>query len=129
MTSVYPIVLTPTNTGYIVSVPDLNIDTQGRNMAEAISMARDAIGLWGICEQDDGREIPVPSTVEPPREATELVSWVDIDFAKYRRIHDMATMRINVSVPRYLKHAGEEAGVNFSQILQEALKARLGLAE
>ena len=85
MTTVYPIILIPTVSGFVVSVPDLDIDTQGGTMAEAISMARDAIGLWGICEQDDGREIPAPSMVEPPHEANELVLWVDIDFAQYRR--------------------------------------------
>ena len=127
MNRVYPIILTPCKLGYVVTVPDLDINTQGKDIAEAIYMARDVIGLWGICEQDDGREIPEPSTVEPAHEPGELVSWVDIDFAKYRKANDMTTMRINVSVPKYLKSLGDEAGVNFSQILQEGLKERLGV--
>jgi len=127
MTKVYPVILTPVDLGYAVTVPDLDINTQGNDLAEAIYMARDAIGLWGICEQDDGRSIPEPSTSEPPHEANELISWVDIDFAKYRKANDMTTMRINVSVPKYLKVLGDEAGVNFSQILQEGLKQYLGI--
>ena len=90
-------------------------------------MARDAIGLWGISEQDDGRAIPEPSTGEPDHESHELISWVDIDFAKYRKANDMATMRINVSVPKYLKVLGDEMGINFSQELQERLKERLSV--
>jgi len=125
MTKVYPVILTPSKVGYTVSVPDLEIDTQGKDIAEAIYMARDAIGLWGICEQDDGRVLPEPSTVEPHHEAGELVTWVDIDFAKYRKANDMSTMRINVSVPKYLKVLGDESGINFSQELQERLKERL----
>ena len=129
MTKVYPVILTPVKIGeedgYSVYVPDLEIGTQGYNLAEAIYMARDAIGIWGICEQDDGREIPEPSATEPPHEADELVTWVDIDFAKYRKANDMTTMRINVTVPKYLKVLGEEAGINFSQELQERLKERL----
>ncbi|MDR3539492.1 MAG: hypothetical protein P4L69_00755 [Desulfosporosinus sp.] len=78
-------------------------------------MARDVIGLWGITEQDDGRKIPEPSSVEPEHETNELVTWVDIDFDKYCKANDMTTMRINVSVPKYLKVLGDEAGVNFSQ--------------
>ncbi|HWQ41993.1 MAG TPA: type II toxin-antitoxin system HicB family antitoxin [Desulfosporosinus sp.] len=127
MIKAYPIILTPTKTGYVVTVPDLDINTQGKDIAEAIHMARDAIGLWGITEQDDGRAIPDPSTVEPEREANELVTWVDIDFDKYRKANDMTTMRINVSVPKYLKVLGDEAGVNFSQVLQEGLRERLGV--
>jgi len=129
MTKVYPVILTPAKIGiedgYSVYVPDLDIDTQGFSLAEAIFMARDAIGLWGICEQDDGRDIPEPSVAEPPHEIEELVSWVDIDFAKYRKANDMTTMRINVSVPKYLKVLGDEAGINFSQELQERLRERL----
>jgi len=129
MEKVYPIVLTPVEIGkekgYAVYVPDLEINTQGYSLADAIYMARDAIGVWGICEQDFGREIPEPSTTEPLHESGELVSWVDIDFAKYRKANDMTTMRINVSVPKYLKVLGEEAGINFSQELQERLKERL----
>jgi hypothetical protein len=79
----------------------------------------------GISEQDDGRHIPEPSSIEPEHEPGELASWVDIDFDKYRRANDMTTMRINVSVPKYLKVRGEEAGINFSQVLQDGLKERL----
>lgn len=66
--------------GSCSTVPDLDINTQGKDRAEAIYMARDAIGLWGICEQDDGRIILKPSTSEPPHESGEPVSWVNIDF-------------------------------------------------
>jgi predicted RNase H-like HicB family nuclease len=88
MTKVYPIILTPTQQGYVVTVPDLNINTQGKDIADAVLMARDAIGLWGVCEQDDGREIPEPSVTEPLHDANDLVSWVDIDFVKYRKVTD-----------------------------------------
>lgn len=128
MTKVYPVILTPTKNGYVVTVPDLDINTQGKDLAEAIYMARDAIGLWGICEQDDGRNIPEPSTSEPQHDSNDLVSWVDIDFDKYRRANDMTTMRINVSVPKYLKVLGDEVGINFSQELQERLKERLNVS-
>lgn len=129
MLKVYPVIFTPTNSGYVVTVPDLDINTQGKGFAEAIYMARDAIGLWGITTQDDGRPIPEPSTTEPPHEAGEIVSWVDIDFDKYRKANDLSTMRINVSVPKYLKVLGEEAGINFSQTLQQALKQQLEIQE
>lgn len=129
MLKVYPVIFTPTNSGYVVTVPDLDINTQGKDLAEAIFMARDAIGLWGITMQDDGRLIPEPSTIEPEHEADEIVSWVDIDFDKYRRANDMTTMRINVSVPKYLKVLGDEAGINFSQTLQQALREQLEAQE
>ena len=49
MIKVYPIVLIPTDVGYVVAAPDLDINTQGKDLAEAIYMSRDTIGLWNIC--------------------------------------------------------------------------------
>jgi len=125
MVKVYPVILSPADVGYVVSVPDLDIDTQGKDLAEAIYMTRDAIGLWGICELDDGRAIPEPSVTEPAHTEGELVSWVDIDFDKYRLMSDKSTVRMNITLPKYLKALGDEAGINFSQELQERLKERL----
>jgi predicted RNase H-like HicB family nuclease len=125
MTKVFPIILTPATVGYVVTVPGFDINTQGKDMAEAIYMARDAIGLWGICEQDDGRSIPDPSMGTITYKPGEIVSWVDIDFDKYRLLNDMTTVRMNVTLPKYLKTLGVDAGINFSQELQDRLKERL----
>ena len=91
----YPVVLTPTSDGwYAVYVPDLEIDTQGKTVADALDMARDAIGLWGVCEEDAGRKIPTPSLVTPKHEDDELVSLVEIDFASYRDMNDNRLINI-----------------------------------
>ena len=128
MKQVYPVILHPeAEGGFSESVPDLDIGTQGETVAECIDMARDAIGLWGICEQDAGRAIPGPSGFAPAHEEGELVTLVDIDFEAYRRAHDMRTIRKNVTIPSYLNDLAERAGVNFSQVLQDGLKQRLGV--
>lgn len=128
MKQIYPIILTPEKEGgYSVLVPDLQIGTQGESVAECIDMARDAIGLWGICEQDAGRTIPAASTLTPKHAEDELVTLVDVDFAAYRRANDMRTVRRNVTLPNYLNELGEKAGLNFSQVLQEGLRQRLGV--
>ena len=67
--------------------------------------------MGASASRDDGRRIPEPSVKEPDHAAGELVSWVDIDFDEYRKANDMTTMRINVSVPKYLKVRGDKAGV------------------
>lgn len=51
MKQAYPIILTPSEHGYVVYVPDLDINTEGKDPADAIDMAADAIGLWGISAQ------------------------------------------------------------------------------
>ena len=129
MKTVFPIILTPADVGYVVTIPDLNINTEGSSVADAIEMARDAIGLWGICEEDAGREIPEASTDTPPHKSDEIVTLVDIDFSAYRRAHDLRTIRKNVTIPAWLNQLAEDAGVNFSQVLQEGLKQKLKVSE
>lgn len=128
MLSVYPAILTPEKEGgYSVQVPDLEIGTQGETIAECIEMARDAIGLWGISEQDAGRPIPEPSTLTPNHAPGDLVTLVDIDLDAYRRANDLRTVRKNVTVQSWLNDLAEKAGLNFSQVLSDGLKQRLGV--
>ena len=125
MVTVYPVVLTPAKCGFVVYVPDLGINTQGENIAEAIYMARDAIGLWGISEQDANRLLPEPSVTEPPHDINEMVSWIDIDFDEYRRKYENRTVRRNITLPAWLDKAAKEANINVSGFIQNALKEHL----
>lgn len=123
---IYPIILHPeADGGYSVDIPDLEIGTQGETIAKCIDMARDAMGLWGICEQDAGHPIPQPSDLSPAAAPGDLVTLVDIDFEAYRRANDLRTVRKNVTLPSWLCYLAENSGINFSQVLQEGLKTRL----
>lgn len=86
MKAVYPIVLIPDKVGYVVYVPDFDINTEGDTMAEAIEMARDAIGIIGIDYEDEKKVLPTPSDITNIKtKENEIVSLVDIDFSKYRK--------------------------------------------
>ena len=123
----YPIRLTPAEHGYVVYVPDLDINTEGDSIADAIDMAADAIGLWGVTAQDLGRGIPPASDVLPACGPGEQAAFALVDFDAYRRANDMRTVRKNVTLPSYLNDLAEKAGINFSQVLQEGLKKQLGV--
>lgn len=129
MKKAYPVILTPAEHGYVVYVPDLQINTEGNDIADVIEMARDAIGLWGITEQDLGHEIPEPSAITVDHKPDEIVTLVDVDFDAYRRANDMRAVRKNVTIPSWLNDLAEKAGVNFSQVLQESLKQRLHVTD
>lgn len=130
MKNSYPIVLTPDAPGFVVYVPDFDINTQGNDLTEAIEMARDAIGMMGIDLQDDHKDIPAPSPLKDiSAQPEEIVSLVDVDFAEYRRKHEMRTVRKNVTIPSWLNEAAEDANLNFSAILQNALKAELQISD
>ena len=65
MKAVYPVIFTEDEKGeYLVEVPDMGILTEGKDLGDAMFMARDAIGLAGIVAEDNGEEIPKPSRIE-----------------------------------------------------------------
>ena len=131
MTQVYPIILTLTDDGYVVTVPDFNINTQGKDYAEAMLMARDAICLTGIVMEDQGMEIPMASALSAvrPENESDVVALVDVDFVAYRRKEEMRTVKKNCTIPSWLSYAAEEAGLNFSSLLADAIRQKLNLPE
>ena len=131
MKNAYPIVMTQGKEFIVVFIPDFNINTQGKDIPDAMEMARDAIGLMGIDMQDDGEALPKASALAEvqavaPSDAT--VSLVDVDFAEYRRKNDMRTVKKNCTIPSWLNFEAEKAGINFSAILQAALKSELNIS-
>jgi predicted RNase H-like HicB family nuclease len=127
--TVYPVVLTPEEEGgYSVHIPDFDNDTQGEDLANALYMAADAIEIVGVSLQDDGIGIPNPSNFEDVfTELGQIKTLVTVDFDEYRRKTEKRIVKKTVSVPSWLNVEAEKAGVNFSAILQEALKTRLGV--
>ena len=129
MKAAYPIVLTSDEKWMLVYVPDFDINTEGKDLADAMEMARDAIGLMGITLEDDGKTLPVPSELRAVAAEHDegVVSLVDVDFTEYRKANDMRTVRRNVSLPQWLNVKADKAGINVSAVLQKALKAELGI--
>ena len=127
MKNSYPIILIPDKNGYVVYVPDFDINTEGDTLTEAIEMARDAIGVVGIDMEDDGEVLPEPSeiaSVKAERES-DIVTLVDVDFGEKKKKNDMRAVKKNCTIPSWLNFEAEKAGVNFSAILTAALKSEL----
>ncbi len=128
MKHAYPIVITKGQQFYVVYIPDFDINTQGESVAEAMEMARDAIGICGCLEQDKNRQLPIPSKLEDVKHTVnDIVTLVDVDFDEYRRKNEMRAVRKNVTVPSWLNEEAERAGINFSALLQKAIKAELNI--
>lgn len=132
MKNAYPIVLTKGQKYIVVYIPDFTINTQGTDVPDAIEMARDAIGLMRIDMEDDGEALPDPSRMEDVQAAApegSIVTLVDVDFSEYRRKNDMRAVKKNCTIPSWLNFEAEKAGVNFSAILQAALKRELHIVD
>lgn len=125
MKKVYPVIIKESEEDYYVRIPDFDIATQGSDIAEAIAMARDAIGLIGIDMEDDGKELPIPNSINESIDKEDIVTLVDVDFSDYRRKHENRAVKKNLTIPSWLNEEAIKSGVNFSRILQDALMEEL----
>ena len=124
MKSIYAVIISPPGEGekyYNVYVPDLDLYTECKDLADAIAMAKDCIGIWGISEEDAGRTIPQGVTLKPKTEEKDIVTLVEVDFKAYREKNDNRSVRKNCTIPAWLDKEATARKVNFSAVLQEAL--------
>lgn len=125
----YPIVLTPEEDGsYVVYIPDFDNNTEGYDLADALFMARDAIGILSMSCEDLEQEIPTPSSLTDIEcNSNEIKLLVDIDLEEYKRKHDNRTIKKTLTLPSWLNEMAIERNINFSAVLQEALKHQLNI--
>lgn len=115
----------------LVEIPDLGLVTQGHDLPDALDMAYDIIGVTLAYWKDDGNKGEFPEASDVRELAKEypldVVTLVSVDLERYRLKNDGRSVRKNCTIPSWLNMAAEEAGVNFSEILQEGLKQHLGV--
>lgn len=129
MKYVYPAVFTEAEEGgYIVTVPDIPCCfTQGEDMADAIFMAADVIAMMLADYEDSRKTIPEPSTIDELK-TDGIVSLVVADTDEWRRSVDNKAVKKTLTIPSWLNRKAEKAAINFSQVLQDALCEKLGVA-
>lgn len=85
-TAVYPAILSRAEDGITITFPDLpGCISCAQTDAEAIFMARDALGAWGVAAEDLGEPVPSPTAVTALRpEPNETVCLVDAWIPTFR---------------------------------------------
>ena len=136
MLSIYPACFFKEEDGYSVIFPDLNLATCGNTIEEAMAMAVDCLAGRLRWLKQDGDPIPKPSpmsSVDLTAVSKELgldpsesfVNMVSVDVEAYAKEHFDKSVRKTLTIPVWLNNAALEMGVNFSQVLQEALLAKI----
>lgn len=126
----FPCVMTPeADGGYSVDFPDVpQCYTCGDDLPRALEMAQDVLCLRLYDMEEAGEVIPVPSEPRDVKtEGNEFVSVVGCDTLTYRKLHSNRAVKKTLTIPEWLNTAAEKRGVNFSAVLQDALKSQLNL--
>ena len=138
MKYVYPAIFYKEDDGrYSVCFPDFNAATCGDDLNDAMNMAVECLATQLIGLKRDGETFPVASpvdTVDPVAYAEELragkpsdyfVNLISVDADEYAKLHFNKSVRKNLTIPEWMNEKALAQGINFSQVLQEALLERL----
>lgn len=142
MLSMYPACFVKEPNAYSVIFPDLGTATCGSTLDEATRMAVDCLAGYLYTLRRDGEEAPPPSQLnqvdpaavladlsdeENPAAYETFVSLITVDVEEYAKRYFEKPVKKTLSIPAWLNEAALREHLNFSQILQDALKERLNV--
>ncbi len=125
MKYIYPAKFILQDNGYTVDFLDFNCTTEGDTLEEAIEMAKEGMGFY--LEDLSNTDIPQPtlSFNKIKLEKNEFISLIELDIDEYRKKYDNKAVKKTLTIPNWLNKKAEFYNLNFSQILQNALKKEL----
>ena len=88
-------------------------------------MAVEALGLVLTGRAEEKEEIPKPTEIDQISVDNGVLVIVEFDMMEYQRKHNSRAVKKTLSIPEWLNDAAIKAGVNFSQVLQEALMEKV----
>ncbi len=130
MKYVYPAIFTAEENGYYsVRFDDIEgCFTSGLGIEESITMAEDALCFMLYTMERDGEEIPKATDIkEVAVEENEFVSLIRCDTVEYRKFFNNKAVKKTLSIPAWLNEMAEKKDINFSAVLQNALKQQLNI--
>ena len=128
-TYIFPAVLDFADDGISIEFPDLpgclpcadSLETAVKNANEALKLH-----LFGM--EEDNEDIPEPTPINEIRTgANQSILLVDVFMPPFREKMHTKFVKKTLSIPSWLNAEAEHRGVNFSQVLQNALTEKLGL--
>lgn len=120
--------------GVTVEFPDLpGAITCGKDLDEAAEMAKDCLALHLYGMEEDGDPIPAPSSlldiVRHTQGSGKIPVLVEVFMPLYRKSIAERSVKKTLTVPKWLDDLAAKNNVNYSRILQDALKEQLGVTK
>lgn len=126
---IYPAVLNYDDDGITITFPDLpGCVSCAQNDEEAYFMARDAMRGWLLVSEEYGDEIKDPTPLRALQlKENQRAFLVDVNLAFYREPYKNRSVKKTLTIPAWLNDLAEKENVNFSYVLQNALRKQLNV--
>ena len=86
------------------------------------------MALHLLTSEEDNEEIPLPTAIDHIHVVgKQIVTLIDVWMPPFRDAVENKSIKKTLTIPKWLNDMAEENHLNFSQVLQEALKSNLGV--
>lgn len=121
---IYPSIFSFDNDGISVEFPDLKgCFTCGDTTQEAMAMAKEAMGLHLFGMEEDNETIPEPTDIRDIKlKDNQSIVLIEVYMPIIREAINNQSVKKTLTIPRWLNNLAEKNNINFSQLLQSALK-------
>lgn len=126
---IYPAIFEYEKKGISISFPDLpGCISCAKDDEEALYMAKDALGLYIVCAEEDGEELPIPTKLNKINlSQNQKITLVEVNMPLFREAVQNSAVKKTLTIPKWLNELAEKNHINFSQVLQTSLKNILNL--
>lgn len=125
----FPAIFNIDHDGIAIEFPDLpGCLPTGRNIEESVKNAKEALALHLYGMEQDGDTIPKASDVTKIKpDEKQFLLIIEVWMKPFRDEMKNKAIKKTLTIPKWLDDLAIENDVNFSHVLQEALKDYLGV--
>lgn len=122
----YPAIFTQEDNSYWVEFIDLEgCFSRGDTLAEAMENSKEAMGLY-LEELEEYPECTIDIS-KVKLDKNQIISFISINMEEHKKKYQTKSVKKTLSIPAWLNTMAENKGINFSQVLQMALKKELNV--
>ena len=137
MNLTYPAIITYEDNVFYIGFPDIeeNIEdcfyvTYGDNFNDAIKMGKEYLILKLEDYENNNKSFPKTSSIidlKNKLKNNQEIVYITINYEYEKSLIKLAYVKKTLTIPSYLDILAKNKNINFSQVLQNALKKELGV--
>jgi len=126
---IFPAIFDFADDGISMEFPDLpGCLPSAHTVDDAVKNAKEALALHLYNMELDNETIPMPTPIGQLKpEKNQAILFVEVWMPLYRSAIENKAVKKTLTVPKWLNDLAEKENINFSHVLQEALKRNLGI--
>ncbi|EHI98003.1 Uncharacterized protein family UPF0150 [Clostridium sp. DL-VIII] len=127
----FPAIFTYDDDGVSVEFPDLpGCFSCGDTTEESIKMAKEALALHLYGMEEDNDIIPDAALINKlSLSENQIPMLIEVYMPLYRTAIENQSVKKTLTIPQWLNKLAEKNKINFSQVLQLAIKEQLGIKD